>query len=130
ELHGHYRYTGSHHDLEVSSLRYAQGFYEAELKLQAAAPMALQAQLKGNVNAPLPQQPEQSLNILAQAKVEGTLSGDAARLQIQAEAQTPEVPNEQASQALSADIQAVIRPWLAQPVEQAQADLRHVDLAL
>ncbi len=32
--------------------------------------------------------------------------------------------------SLSANVSAILRPWLAQPVEQAQADLRHVDAAL
>lgn len=130
ELYGHYRYTGSHHDVKVSSLRYAGGLYEAETQLQAAAPMQLQATLKGAIEAPLPSQPDKLLNIQASASVKGTLATEAASLNISAQARTTEAQGQDASSTLSADISAVVRPWLAQPLEQAHAQLRHVDASL
>ena len=132
ELYGQYRYTGSHHELQVSSLRYAGGLYEAQAKLQAAAPMQLEAQLQGAIEAALPQQPSETLSITATADINGTLASEAAKLTIQAKAHTPKATDTAGTEDnnLSADISAIIRPWLAQPVEQAQADLRHVDAAL
>lgn len=131
ELYGHYAYTGLQHQLEVSSLRYAGSFYEAQAQLQSAAPMQLQATLKGSIQAPLPNQPAQTLQIEAQAQIDGTLATEAAQLNISAQAHTPEAKDHpDAANALSADVKAVLRPWLPQPVEQAHADLRNVDVAL
>lgn len=130
ELYGHYTYTGVHHQLQVSSLRYAGSFYEAQAQLQSAAPMQLQAELKGHIQAPLPNQPEHLLQIEAQAQVQGTLATEAARLNITAQAHTPETKGHDAAQTLAADVKAVLRPWLPQPVEQVHADLRHVNVAL
>lgn len=132
-LYGHYRYDGIDHTLQVSSLRYAQGFYEADVRLQGAAPMQLQAQLQGAIKTPLPNQPEQLLDVQAQASVQGTLATEAAQLRVQATARTtaPEGAATTAPEAdLSADIDATVRPWLSQPLEQATAQLRHVDMAL
>jgi translocation and assembly module TamB len=130
ELYGHYAYDGSHHALEVSSLRYAEGFYEAQARLQALAPMQLEAKVQGTIKAPLPNQPDQLLDIMAKASATGTLATEAAKLELTAQARTPEAEAENATNALAADIQATIRPWLAQPLEQAQAELHHVDAAL
>lgn len=130
ELYGHYAYTGTHHELEVSSLRYAEGFYAAKTSLQAAAPMQLQAQLRGEIKAPLPNQPDTTLDIVATATASGTLATEAAKLNITAQARTPQSQAQDASTALAADISATVRPWLAQPLEQAQAELHHVDAAL
>ncbi len=137
-LYGQYRYTGSHHELQVSSLHYAGGLYEAQAKLQAAAPMQLEAQLQGAIEAALPHQPSQTLPITASADIRGTLATEAAKLTIKAQAHTTHAANTAntagtpapTDNSLSANVSAIIRPWLAQPVEQAQADLRHVDAAL
>ena len=132
ELYGHYQYTGTHHTLEVNSLRYAEGFYEAHAKLQAAAPMQLQAEVQGLVKAPLPNQPDKLLDITAKAQATGTLATEAARLNVTAQAHTQSSQGtaRDDSQALAADITATVRPWLPQPLEQAQAQLRHVDASL
>lgn len=130
-LYGHYTYTGSHHQLQVSSLRYAGSFYEAQAQLQSAAPMQLQAELKGHIQAPLPNRPEHLLQVEAQAQVQGTLATEAARLNITAKAHTSQAKDQSDTvHALAADVQAVLRPWLPQPVEQVHADLRNVDVAL
>ena len=130
ELYGHYAYTGTHHELEVTSLRYAEGFYAAKTRLQAAAPMQLQVQLRGDIKAPLPNQPDKFLDIVATATASGTLATEAAKLQITAQAHSADTQDKDASKALSADIRATVRPWLGQPLEQAQAHLQHVDAAL
>lgn len=91
DLSGRYEYTGTHHELKVSSLHFAQGAYQAQLKLQGAAPMALQAEATGDVQVPNPLQAKNgdaSTTIAVQAKVtaEGTLATEAAKLEIQANA--------------------------------------------
>ena len=130
ELHGHYRYRNGEHALDLTSLRYAEGFYTGQATLQGAAPMAVRVQVQGDVSAPLPQQPDQSLHFNAKARIEGTLATEAARLHITAQAASVPAKDDDTAPALSADVDATVRPWLPQPVEQAKADLRHVDLAL
>lgn len=133
ELYGHYNYNGIRHDLDVSSLRYAGGLYQAQMKLQAAAPMRLDAQVHGHIEAPLPNQPGKVLDIIAKAAVQGTLATEAAQLDISAQAQTQSSKGTDAvnaDQALSADVKATVRPWRKQPLEQVHAQLHHMDAAL
>ncbi|WEE76892.1 translocation/assembly module TamB domain-containing protein [Comamonas testosteroni] len=90
DLHGRYEYTGTNHELKVSSLRFAQGTYQAQLKLQGAAPMAMQAEATGDVQMPNPldKDGDAGATIAVQARVtaEGTLATEAARLEIKANA--------------------------------------------
>lgn len=96
DLRGRYEYTGTDHELKVSSLRFAQGTYQAQLKLQGAAPMALQAEATGDVQVPNPlDKSDDALNTIAvQARVtaEGTLATEAARLTIKANASAEASP--------------------------------------
>ncbi|MGD9756175.1 MAG: translocation/assembly module TamB domain-containing protein [Comamonas sp.] len=157
DLHGRYEYTGTDHELKVSSLRFAQGAYQAQLKLQGAAPMALQAEATGDVQVPNPlDKSADALNTIAvQAKVtaEGTLATEAARLAIKAnasaEASTPG-PGTQDPQAtepkreksgrpsetataevgtMQADVEASIMPWRSQPLLAAKARLHNLDVS-
>ena len=90
DLRGRYEYTGTDHELKVSSLRFAQGAYQAQLKLQGAAPMAMQAEATGDVQVPNPldKDGDAGATIAVQAKVtaEGTLATEAAKLEIKANA--------------------------------------------
>ena len=139
QLQGSYRYDGQHHRLDVTRLHWADGSYRAELQLQGHAPMDLQARLSGRLQAPLPDQ-ERRQSVEAQVSIQGTLATQAAQLQIMADAQAPgDAPRVDASaRAPRVDVPARaprvhatarIRPWLAQPLEQAQASVEQLDLA-
>jgi translocation and assembly module TamB len=149
DLRGRYEYTGTDHELKVSSLRFAQGAYQAQLKLQGAAPMALQAEATGDVQVPNPlDKSDDALNTIAvQARVtaEGTLATEAARLEIKANASAetsgsgaelktrssePKLKGNRSPQARSpqqqmgpmqADVEASIMPWRSQPLLAAKA---------
>ena len=157
DLHGRYEYTGTDHELKVSSLRFTQGAYQAQLKLQGAAPMALQAEATGDVQVPNPlDKSADALNTIAvQAKVtaEGTLATEAARLAIKANAsaeastpgpvtQDPQAtepkreksgrPSEAATAevgTMQADVEASIMPWRSQPLLAAKARLHNLDVS-
>lgn len=157
DLRGRYEYTGTDHELKVSSLRFAQGAYQAQLKLQGAAPMALQAEATGDVQVPNPlDKSADALNTIAvQAKVtaEGTLATEAARLAIKANAsaeastpgpvtQDPQAtepkreksgrPSEAATVevgTMQADVEASIMPWRSQPLLAAKARLHNLDVS-
>ncbi|MBL8356460.1 MAG: translocation/assembly module TamB domain-containing protein [Delftia acidovorans] len=91
-LQGHYVYDGSEHQLDVRDLQWADGNYQARLRLQARAPMAIQAQLQGDLQAPaLASDNEAStakapkpapLAVQAKAQIDGTLATAAAQLGI------------------------------------------------
>lgn len=125
QLQGHYRYDGQHHRLDVNRLDWAEGSYRAQLQLQADAPMQLQAQLSGQLQAPLPGQ-ERRQSVAAEVKIEGTLATEAARLQISADAHAAAGD---AGPAPSAQATAVVRPWLEQPLERAEARFEQFDVA-
>ncbi|MDR2324698.1 MAG: translocation/assembly module TamB domain-containing protein [Acidovorax sp.] len=145
-LQGHYRYTGGHHQLAINQLQWAQGRYAAQLKLQGAAPMALEANLRGAVETALPGQ-DMQLHTLATVHINGNLAGADARLQVQAQAYAKDlVQSEHAtaleqpsvqdtediadSQTLRAQVKATVRPWQPQPLEAAQAQLSQVDVSM
>ena len=123
-LAGTYRYADAHHALEVEGVDVADGHYSARVRLQGPAPMAIDAALDGRVKAPLAE--GRSLDVLANARIAGTLSGTAARLQIGAELKPAE---ENAEAPMQARLKAQIAPWLPQPVIAANADLQNVDAA-
>lgn len=123
-LAGRYRYVDAHHRLEVDGVDIADGHYGARVDLQGPAPMALEAALEGRVRAPLAG--EHSLDVRAEAMVRGTLAGEDARLRIEARLDPVE---EGAEAPMQAELQANIAPWRTQPVIDATADLRDVDLA-
>lgn len=148
-LKGHYQYDGAEHALTVSQLRWADGSYQAKLQLQGASPMQLQAELQAELQTPSPLQPEARIAVQAQARIEGTLATEAARLEITARAnaqtdaraalaqpgQKPE-KNKPSRNAPTADgpmqtrIQASIMPWREQPLLAAQAMLQNLDVAV
>ncbi|AVO49962.1 DUF490 domain-containing protein [Melaminivora suipulveris] len=128
DLAGHYGYDGNQHRLRIDHVEVAQGRYSLDATLGARAPMPLEATLKGSVRAQVPGS-EETVHAQADARVTGTLSGREARLQATAQLRGgPQDPD--ADAPLRADVQARIAPWLAQPLEQAQADMQGLDLAL
>ena len=79
-LQGTYRFDGQHHALQLDQMQWAQGRYRGQLRLQARAPMPVEAQLQGELK--LPSGPTPTLQ--ASASLQGTLSGQRARLALQA----------------------------------------------
>lgn len=142
---GHYHYDGEQHHLQWSELAVAAGHYSGQISLQGAAPMALQAQLEGEIptglGAPAPAQ------LLARAGLQGTLSGPAAEIALEAvldpdETQPPPPSTRKGRPAtagvmqariqapMQAQVQARLRPWAEQVLPEAQAHLQGIDLSL
>lgn len=154
-LKARYDYNGSQHQLQLLGLDYplngadsAPAQLHAQVQLQGAAPM----QLKGSVQASLPAPPqiEQPITVDTLASITGTLAGKNAQLQLRAHARALH-PDEVAARAqavppktidvgtaaeadetagLNAHIQATIRPWQTQPLPEAQARFKQLNLAL
>jgi translocation and assembly module TamB len=123
-LAGHYIYAQRKHTLNVDGVDLADGHYSARVGLQGDAPMALDLALDGRVRAPLAE--GRSIDVLATATAKGTLAGSDARLAIAADLKPAE---QDAAAPMQAQLQANIAPWQPQPVIDANADLRNVDLA-
>lgn len=126
-LAGSYRYARAttQHALVVDGVDVADGHYAARVGLQGAAPMALDAALDGRVRAPLTE--GRTLDVLAQATAQGALAGADARLAVTARVRPAEPA---ADAAMQADLRATLAPWQKQPVIDADAILRDIDLAV
>ena len=113
------------HQLRIDSLQIADGRYEGKLSLGAQAPMPLAMALVGEIQTQVPDGAGVQLTLHAQAN--GTLSGEQAAIDVQAEAQgTPDTPRAQAS---TLALNARVMPWAKQPLVSAQANAQSLNLA-
>ncbi|WP_312303867.1 translocation/assembly module TamB domain-containing protein [Pulveribacter sp.] len=128
DLAGRYRYAGDEHQLTIDHVTVAQGRYALQATLGALAPMPLAASLQGALRTAVPGS-EETLHAQASANVSGNLAGRDALLAATAQLRGgPQEPGKDDS--MQADVQARIAPWASQPLQQAQAALQAVDLAL
>ncbi len=122
---GSYRYRDDHHQLEITAVDIADGHYGAQLRLQGPAPMALDATLNGRVRALLAQ--DRSLDVRAEATIQGQLAGPDARLAVTADLHPVDASADQPMQRRSC--RPTLAPWQPQPVIDAKAALQNIDLA-
>lgn len=120
-LKGHYAYNGAEHQLQLEPFDVAQGRYSLNAQLQAASPMALQAQLQGQVITSAGSRP---LTLVAQASAQGTLAGADAALALSAELQPAT-----SKAGMRLQMQARIQPWQEQAIDQASAQVQQLNLA-
>ena len=126
-LSGSYKYASAQHALDVTGVDIADGHYSARVALQASAPMAIDAALDGRVKAPLAG--GDSIDLVAEATIKGTLGGTAARLQVGAQLKPADATADVKGERMQAALQAQIAPWQPQPVIDAHVDLRNLDAA-
>src|SRR5690606_27766374 len=121
----------------ISNVNWPQGQASATVRLDGAAPMALQATLQAQLLAPLPgtADAERPLAAHVRAEVRGTLAGPDARLALSAKlraapplpaapaaasaassAAPPAAPPAQALAEMRADLSAQVAPWQPQPL--------------
>ncbi|MFT4268084.1 MAG: translocation/assembly module TamB domain-containing protein, partial [Xenophilus sp.] len=128
-LAGRYVFDGKDHRLRIDGVdlaTVAAGHYSADMQLQGAAPMALKLVLDGRVRAPLEE--GRSMELAVRAMADGSLAGAGARLAVQAQAGSAEQGG--AGDPMEARAEARIAPWAAQPVIDAMARMRNLDVAL
>jgi translocation and assembly module TamB len=118
-----YQFDGLQHQLGVSNLQLASGRYAGQIRLNADQVMTLDARLTGQLDTRIPNSPSQ-LPLALSASVQGPL----ADLQLQAELQVRAEAG-QSGTPTQAKASAHITPWATQPVQQADADFRALDLA-
>lgn len=134
-LEAQYQYTpprpnatdGPHHELRIDQLRWAQGNYQAQARLQAQAPMALSAEWRGQALTHLPGGTDWTLDVAATAT--GTLATPAAQLQttLRVDGALPAGPPTRTPPRLQAS--ATVRPWAQLPVHSGTLALQDIDLA-
>jgi len=128
----HYRYgraapdlgVPDAHTLELRSLQWAEGRYQAQATLGAQAPMPLRMQARGELSTTVPE--GGSLALRARATAQGTLAGEAAAIELTAQIE-PAVNNDAAPTLAGS---ARLRPWAGQPLEEADLRLHRLNLAL
>ncbi|WP_326539394.1 translocation/assembly module TamB domain-containing protein [Pseudorhodoferax sp.] len=122
-LAGHYRYAAGSHQLRLDGVEVADGRYQGQVALQGAAPMDLDAQLRGEVRAPMVEG-SAPLTVRAEATARGPLAQPDGQLKI-----TGQVAPVGSDEGMRATLDADIAPWQTQPVLRALADFQRIDAA-
>ena len=135
-LSGRYQFEGTRHALTLEGAQLAAGQYQAQASMLAQAPLTLEIQVQGEVQAPLPGNAP-PLPLAATASVHGHLAGPDALLEVLAEVRpaTAASPNTapridaKAAAPMQAKLAAKISPWAAQPIVKADATFNDLNLA-
>lgn len=120
---GRYEYDAGAHELTLRSLQAAGGSYQGQARLQAYGALVLDARLEGALHTRVPGSTA-TLPLNFQATLRGPLADMAAQASLQASAQAARGVDQPRATAT-----ARITPWAAQPLPEAQAHFRQLDLA-
>lgn len=116
--------TTDAHTLNLRSLQWADGRYQAQATLGAQAPMPLRLQARGDLSTTVPE--GDTLALRARATAQGQLAGADAALDLTA--QIEPVRSTDAVPTLAGT--ARVRPWAPQPLAEADLRLNRLNLAL
>lgn len=122
---GRYAFNGVQHQLDLKNAQVASGTYSARATLAASAPLRLDATLSGALAVNLPNRAT-PVPLTFQATANGPLTELALKANLQA---TPQTGEGQAKRQPHASATARVMPWAAQPLPQADAEFRDVDMA-
>jgi translocation and assembly module TamB len=117
-----YVFDGKQHQLWLRSLKYADGRYQGKVTIGASGPLPVEANVQGTVTTPVPAG-KGNVPLSFKANVKGPLR----RLQADAVVSVTSPPAA-GQPAPGATVQAVLTPFEAQPLPQAQARLTALDL--
>jgi len=124
---GRYAFNGLQHRLDLKSAEVAGGQYSGRATLAASGPLTLDAALSGALAVPVPGNPAP-----VPLTFEATASGALTELALRAELQMTSPPAAAAPQPApqpQASASARLMPWAAQPLPQAEARFRDLDIA-
>jgi len=119
---GAYAFDGRGHRLRIDSVSIAGGRYRAEASLGVQGELPLQTTVQGTVSAPVPRS-DKAVPLTLQGSLRGPLADLRAHAVFRA---TEPLASGELPQATAT---ARVTPFAAQPVPEAQAELRHIDLA-
>ena len=131
---GHYQFNGQRHALELDHIQVANGQYRGQAILQTSSSPTLNASLSGTVNGRISAQ-KKPLSLDFTATVNGPLTALLvnAALQLNTSSAVNSTKKKQAAPAAvqpTVSVTALITPWSSQPVPQAEATFRDLDLAV
>jgi len=125
EIAGSYVFDSNEHRLDITKVAVSTGSYQLHARLQAHAPMTLDAQLRGSLQTTFPVS-GRSVTVQAQAELRGPLAGRDAVLTLQGQLQ-PQL--DAPGGTMQARITARLRPWQTQPVADGHAQWQALNLA-
>jgi translocation and assembly module TamB len=144
EVSGHYIFDSFSHSINKGQGHISSGNYQIDGQLQATAPMALRMQMNGQLVTTVPSS-QKPLQVTATTKLTGELAGPQALLALQATltpglmpallpGSAPELragPTLRTANAevMQATLSAKIQPWQTQPIAQANAQWKGLNLA-
>ena len=132
-LSGRYDYDGTHHKLALANAELASGRYTGQATLSSSSPLTLDAQMAGAVSLAVP-----NSQTVVPLRFSAAIRGALTALQVQASLQTTAASSGMAGATVQpvqtaaqphASVTASITPWAAQPLPQANATFRNIDLA-
>jgi len=127
DIAGRYAYTGLQHQLDLKHAQVASGRYSGRAVLRSAGPLTLDATVSGALEVSVPNNP-----LPVPLAFQATAGGPLAELQVKAELQVtaaPQAGTTQPAQQTHASATARVTPWAAQPLPQADATFRGLNLA-
>ncbi|MDP2256477.1 MAG: translocation/assembly module TamB domain-containing protein [Polaromonas sp.] len=124
---GRYEFTGAQHQLDLLGAQVASGRYNGRAIVSSSSPFVLDARLSGALTATLPKG-NTLLPLAFQASASGPLAEFQVKADLQMAAQTPEGQKPPPTPP-QASATARVTPWAAQPLPQADARFRDLDMA-
>ncbi|MFC5520391.1 translocation/assembly module TamB domain-containing protein [Polaromonas jejuensis] len=122
---GNYAFNGLAHQLELLSAQVARGRYNGRAVLSSRSPLRLDASLAGALDTLIPGG-KTALPLAFKATAHGPLAELLVKAELQMEAQPPARKTPLQPQASAT---ARVMPWAAQPLPQADASFRDLDVA-
>jgi translocation and assembly module TamB len=124
ELRANYRYANAQHALTLAHVQVASGSYQGRVNLAADGALTLDASLSGVLQAALPNG-AQSLPATLNATVKGALTDFTFKASLDLDSAAP-----RSGLQPQASVSARVLPWAAQPLPEADATFRDLDLAM
>lgn len=125
---GNYAFKGIDHQLELLSAQVARGRYNGRATLSSRSPLRLDASLAGALDTLIP-----GNKTPVPLAFKATALGPLTELRVKAELQMSAQPSSASSQKKQPQPQATatarVMPWAAQPLPQADANFRDLDVA-
>ena len=130
DIAGNYFYNGLQHQLDLKNAQIASGRYSGRVALTSAGPLTLNATLSGALAVTVPNNPE-PVPLAFQATASGPLTEMLvkAELQMTTSARAPAADAKKPAPQPHASASARFMPWAAQPLPQADATFRDLDIA-
>lgn len=125
---GNYAFKGVDHQLELLSAQIARGSYSGRATLSSRSPLQLDASLKGTLDTLIPGN-KAPVPLAFNATARGPLTELLVKAELQMSAQPSATSPPKNQRQPQATATARVMPWAAQPLPQADANFRDLEVA-